>query len=87
MAGLSAERGGVKLLTALPLGLVPSKTQGSHVSYSERWSALQKKLLWLIFAVLSTIADIYLPLLWGVIATLPIFFLSWWIVYRSGWLD
>ena len=30
MAGLWAERGGVKLLIPLPLGLVPSKTQGNQ---------------------------------------------------------
>jgi hypothetical protein len=44
-------------------------------------------MMWIIFFVLSTIADICLPLIWGVIATFPIFVLSWWIAYRSGWLD
>ena len=48
---------------------------------------MQKKMFWLIFIGLGFVADIYLPLLWGVIATIPIFGLSWWIVYRSGWLD
>ncbi len=47
----------------------------------------QKKLFWLIFIVLSLIADVALPLLWGLLATLPILFISWWIVYRSGWVD
>jgi hypothetical protein len=46
----------------------------------------QKKLFWIIFIVLSLIADFALPLIWGFIATIPILFLSWWIVYRSGWV-
>jgi uncharacterized membrane protein len=48
---------------------------------------LQRKFFWLIFFVLSTVADIYLPLIWGLVATIPILFLSWWIAYRSGWLE
>lgn len=48
---------------------------------------MEKKLLWIIFTVLTTIAGLYLPLLWGVFATIPIWFLSWWIVYRSGWFQ
>jgi hypothetical protein len=43
--------------------------------------------MWVIFFVLSTLADIVLPLLWGVVATIPIFILSWWIAYRSGWIE
>ncbi len=46
----------------------------------------QKKLFWAIFIVLSLIADFALPLIWGLIATIPILVLSWWIVYRSGWV-
>jgi hypothetical protein len=44
-------------------------------------------MMWLIFFVLSTVADIYLPLLWGILATFPLFVLSWWIAYRSGWIE
>jgi hypothetical protein len=47
---------------------------------------MQIKLFWMIFLILSVLADIYLPLIWGLLATLPIAILSWWIVYRSGWL-
>jgi hypothetical protein len=43
--------------------------------------------MWVIFFVLSTLADIVLPLMWGILATFPIFVLSWWIAYRSGWID
>jgi hypothetical protein len=46
----------------------------------------EKKLFWLIFIILSLIADFALPLIWGLIATLPILFFSWWLVYRSGWI-
>ena len=46
----------------------------------------QKKLFWIIFTVLSLVLDLALPLVWGLIATVPVLFLSWWIVYRSGWI-
>jgi hypothetical protein len=47
---------------------------------------LEKKLFWIIFLALSLLADAFLPFFWGMIATLPIVVLSWWLVYRSGWL-
>ncbi|HMD97050.1 MAG TPA: hypothetical protein VKM93_06930 [Terriglobia bacterium] len=46
---------------------------------------MQKKIFWLSFATLSIIADLALPLLWAILATLPIVVLSWWIAYRSDW--
>ena len=46
----------------------------------------QRKLFWIIFTVLSLVLDLALPLVWGLIATVPVLFLSWWIVYRSGWM-
>jgi uncharacterized membrane protein len=46
----------------------------------------EKKLFWLIFIILSLVADFVLPLLWGLVATIPILFFSWWLVYRSGWI-
>ncbi len=42
-------------------------------------------MFWLIFLVLGTIADFALPLMWGIIATIPILVLSWWIAYRTDW--
>jgi hypothetical protein len=48
---------------------------------------MQNKIFWTLVMVLSVIADIVLPLMWGLIATAPIILLSWWIVYRSNWLD
>jgi len=46
---------------------------------------MQRKMFWVIFLVLSTVAGIMLPLVWGVLATLPLALLSWWIAYRSDW--
>ena len=48
---------------------------------------MEKKMFWVIFLALSVVADIFLPLLWGLLASIPIALLSWWIVYRSGWLS
>jgi hypothetical protein len=48
---------------------------------------VQRKAFWLIFISFSLIADFTLPLLWGLLATLPLVFLSWWIAYRSGWFE
>jgi uncharacterized membrane protein len=46
---------------------------------------MEKKIFWLIFLLLSLIADFTLPLMWGLLATFPILVLSWWIAYRSDW--
>ncbi len=48
---------------------------------------MQRKIFWLLFLGLSVLADVMLPLLWGLLATIPIVFLSWWIAYRSGWVE
>lgn len=46
---------------------------------------MQKKIFWLSFMVVGTLADIVLPFLWGMIATIPILMFCWWLAYRSGW--
>ena len=46
---------------------------------------MEKKIFWLLFCVLGLVADIMLPLWWALFATIPIFLISWWTVYRSGW--
>ena len=46
----------------------------------------QRKLFWIIFTLLSLLLDFVLPLMWGLLATIPLLFLCWWIVYRSGWV-
>ena len=47
--------------------------------------AVQKKIFWLLVVVLGLIADFALPLIWGMVATVPIILISWWIVYRTDW--
>ena len=44
-------------------------------------------MFWLLFVGLSLLADFLLPLLWGLAATFPNALLSWWIAYRSGWVE
>ena len=46
---------------------------------------MQKRMFWMIFVVLGLVADLALPLVWGLVATLPILLLSWWVAYRSDW--
>lgn len=46
---------------------------------------VQKKIFWTLVMVFSLIADFALPLIWGLVATIPIIVLSWWIVYRTDW--
>ena len=48
---------------------------------------MEKRIFWGLFIVLGLIADFTLPLMWSLIATIPILFLSWWIAYRSTWFD
>ena len=55
-------------------------------AYNTFEGTLEKKLFWIIFLGLSLLADVFLPFFWGMVATLPIVVLSWWLVYRSGWL-
>jgi hypothetical protein len=28
-----------------------------------------------------------LPLMWGIISTVPIFIASWWLAYKSDWFE
>lgn len=48
---------------------------------------MEKKVFWGIFMLLSLVADFVFPLVWSLVLTLPILVLSWWIAYRSGWLN
>jgi uncharacterized membrane protein len=58
-----------------------------HISACKEAKRMQKRMFWLIFITLGLVADIYLPLMWGLLATLPLVVLSWWIAYRSGWFE
>jgi len=46
---------------------------------------MQQKIFWTLFIVLGLIADFALPLVWGLLATIPIIFISWWVAYKSDW--
>jgi len=46
---------------------------------------MQRKVFWSCFIVLGLIADFTLPILWSLLATIPIAMLSWWVAYRSDW--
>jgi hypothetical protein len=46
---------------------------------------MQRKVFWLLFGGLGIIADVSLPILWSLLATIPIGALSWWVAYRSDW--
>lgn len=44
---------------------------------------MERKIFWITLMILSLIADLTLPLLWGALATIPIVLFSWWFAYRS----
>ncbi|MGA9109308.1 MAG: hypothetical protein ACLPSL_13315 [Smithella sp.] len=46
---------------------------------------MERRIFWGLFIVLGLIADLILPLMWGIIATVPILIFSWWVAYRSQW--
>lgn len=46
---------------------------------------MEKRNFWALFVVLGLIADFSLPLLWALLATIPIAVVSWWVAYRSNW--
>ncbi len=48
---------------------------------------MQRKVFWISFMMLGLIADVSLPLVWGIALTLPIMFLCWWLAYRSDWFE
>lgn len=48
---------------------------------------MQKRVFWTSFLIIGTSADLALPLVWGLILTLPIMFGCWWLAYRSSWFD
>ncbi|MGA2746659.1 MAG: hypothetical protein ABSE44_18330 [Candidatus Sulfotelmatobacter sp.] len=46
---------------------------------------MQKKIFWMVFALLGLVADVLLPFWWACAATIPILYAAWWIAYRSDW--
>jgi hypothetical protein len=47
--------------------------------------SMEKKIFWVSFTVLGLLADFLLPIWWGLAATVPILYASWWVAYRSDW--
>jgi hypothetical protein len=45
----------------------------------------EKKMFWAIWFVLG-LAAYWMPLVWGLVWSVVSLFVSWWIVYRSGWV-
>ena len=45
----------------------------------------QRKIFWIVVAVLGLLANVLLPLGWLLVATLPIVLVAWWVAYQSGW--
>jgi fatty acid desaturase len=50
-----------------------------------KYNPKQRKVFWIVVAVLGLLANIFLPLGWVVVATLPIVLAAWWIAYQSNW--
>ena len=46
---------------------------------------MQRKVFWTTFVVLGLVADFTLPIVWALLATIPIAIFSWWVAYRSDW--
>ncbi len=47
---------------------------------------MQRRVMWVLITVLS-LATYVLPIWLGLVAIIPIVFFSWWVAYRSGWID
>jgi hypothetical protein len=46
---------------------------------------MQRKVFWTTFVALGLVADFTLPIMWSLLATIPIGIFSWWVAYRSDW--
>lgn len=53
-------------------------------SFWQLKECMEKKIFWGLFLVLGLVADFSLPLLWALLATIPIAVVSWWVAYRSN---
>jgi hypothetical protein len=48
---------------------------------------VERKIFWVSFTLLGLIVDVLLPFRWALGATVPIFLVSWWFAYGSGWFS
>jgi hypothetical protein len=71
-------------LTVLFMASLYTFAQGKE-SCPDYNANMERKIFWITFLLLGTVADIVLPIWWGLVATIPIGVLSWWIAYRSDW--
>ncbi len=55
---------------------------GAQRTYND---SMERKIFWMTFTVLGLVADFLLPIWWGLAATFPILYISWWVAYRSDW--
>jgi hypothetical protein len=45
----------------------------------------ERKIFWIVVAVLGLLANVLLPLGWLLVAALPIVLVAWWVAYQSNW--
>lgn len=45
---------------------------------------MERRIFWLVLTGLSVLAY-FLPIWWGLVASIPIVFIAWWVAYRSDW--
>jgi len=64
---------------------VSAGTAANRVSCAAQADIMEKRIFWAFFIGLSLFADFTLSLLWGLLATIPVAAVSWWVAYRSGW--
>jgi len=48
---------------------------------------MRKKAMWFMIVVGGLVADFVLPFWWAFFAVIPITIASWWVAYKSGWMD
>ena len=60
--------------------------QARLIPATRAWNSfVEKKIFWIVFILLGLLADFLLPIWWGLVATIPIAVVSWWVAYRSEW--
>jgi uncharacterized membrane protein len=47
---------------------------------------MERKVFWIVCTILSLVC-FKLPIWLGLIATIPILFVSWWVAYKSEWFS
>jgi hypothetical protein len=68
------------------VGMTPHKPFSRRPFACNRYNEyVEKKIFWIVLIVLGLVADVVLPIWWGLLATIPIAFVSWWVAYRSEW--